>query len=454
MKLILRLAFLFVLGTSIAQTNLLDTSSWTVGGGSVSGFALYGTNQENIRELGNDPYGNQSILWKGTPDGSTDTSEGGWYTDYLAIDHTKTYRFTVWARKSNSFDGFVVFKTYVYDANYAHSGLKLDGTVSTNPTFAASDVPQLDKWYLYVGFIHGSGYTGTIGIGGIYDPVTGTKVLAGTDFKFANTAVTMRNNTILYGSGNQLDSVYFYAPTVYEVNGQEPTITELINGPNGSDTQAPTAPTLSSTGQTDTNADLSWTGAMDDTAVTGYKIFKDGILENTLGTVSTYQVVGLTASTSYSFTATAFDAAGNESGASNAVSITTDTPGGGSSGDTVWNTSGSDIDYTAGNVGIGTVAQTSYRLAVDGKIHTKEVKVDLTGWADYVFTKEYELPTLEEVQKHISEKGHLPNVPSAKEVQANGIELGEMNKLLLEKIEELTLYVIELNNEIETLKKN
>ncbi len=94
-----------------------------------------------------------------------------------------------------------------------------------------------------------------------------------------------------------------------------------------------------------------------------------------------------------------------------------------------------------GNMGIGTVAPDS-KLAVNGKIHAKEVKVDLVGWPDYVFTKEYHLPTLKEVEQHILEKGHLQNIPSAKVVEENGVLLGEMNKKLLEKIEELTLYTI------------
>ena len=109
------------------------------------------------------------------------------------------------------------------------------------------------------------------------------------------------------------------------------------------------------------------------------------------------------------------------------------------------------IMASTGNVGIGTTSPDA-KLAVNGNIHAKEVKVDLTGWPDYVFKESYTPPTLEEVEKHIKEKGHLINLPSAKEVEANGVELGEMNKLLLEKIEELTLYVIELKHENERLK--
>lgn len=114
-----------------------------------------------------------------------------------------------------------------------------------------------------------------------------------------------------------------------------------------------------------------------------------------------------------------------------------------------------------GTVGIGTNNTQGYKLGVKGKIAAEEVKVALyNGWPDYVFKEDYNLPTLQEVEQHISENGHLENIPSAAEVAENGIQLGEMNKKLLEKIEQLTLYMIEQNKktdfllkEVETLKK-
>ncbi|MEP5600828.1 MAG: hypothetical protein ABJL44_07365, partial [Algibacter sp.] len=92
--------------------------------------------------------------------------------------------------------------------------------------------------------------------------------------------------------------------------------------------------------------------------------------------------------------------------------------------------------------------------AVKGDIHTQEVKVDLLGavMPDYVFYKDYKLKTLTEVEQYINEKGHLPNIPSAKDVETNGLLLKEMNLKLLEKIEELTLYTIEQEKEIEASK--
>lgn len=104
-----------------------------------------------------------------------------------------------------------------------------------------------------------------------------------------------------------------------------------------------------------------------------------------------------------------------------------------------------------GNLGLGTTTPDS-KLSVNGTIHTKEVKVDLNGWSDFVFENDYELRTLEEVEQHINENGHLPEIPNEAEVIENGINLGEMNTKLLQKIEELTLYMIQMNKEMAELR--
>ncbi len=108
---------------------------------------------------------------------------------------------------------------------------------------------------------------------------------------------------------------------------------------------------------------------------------------------------------------------------------------------------------TTGKIGIGT-ANPSQKLDVNGTIRTREVNVTTSGWADYVFLPDYELKPLSEVERFIEEHGHLPNVPSEKEVLDNGVNLLQMNVKLLEKVEELTLYMIELQKEIEQLKAN
>lgn len=110
---------------------------------------------------------------------------------------------------------------------------------------------------------------------------------------------------------------------------------------------------------------------------------------------------------------------------------------------------------TNGNVSIGTTeAATGFKLSVGGKIMAEEVKVMLRAdWPDYVFSSTYNLKALNDVEKFINKNKHLPNIPSAKEVKKNGIEVGEMNAKLLQKIEELTLYVIDLNKQNEKIKK-
>ena len=73
-------------------------------------------------------------------------------------------------------------------------------------------------------------------------------------------------------------------------------------------------------------------------------------------------------------------------------------------------------------------------------------------WADFVFEKDYDLPTLSEVEQFIQKNKHLPGVPSAKEVETNGMDVAETQAMLLQKIEELTLYIIQQQKEIELLK--
>lgn len=98
----------------------------------------------------------------------------------------------------------------------------------------------------------------------------------------------------------------------------------------------------------------------------------------------------------------------------------------------------------------GTVDVSDYKLIVEDGILTEQVRVMLKAdWADYVFEENYELPSLEEVENYIEENGHLPNTPSAKQVKENGIELGEIAKIQQEKIEELTLYTIQQQKQLE-----
>lgn len=85
-------------------------------------------------------------------------------------------------------------------------------------------------------------------------------------------------------------------------------------------------------------------------------------------------------------------------------------------------------------------------LEVNGIIRAKEVKLEATSWPDYVFEDGYQLMPLKEVKSHIDQKGHLPGIKFAKEYEAEGVNIMELNQKLLEKIEELTIYIINQNN--------
>lgn len=106
---------------------------------------------------------------------------------------------------------------------------------------------------------------------------------------------------------------------------------------------------------------------------------------------------------------------------------------------------------TSGNVGIGTTTPKE-KLSVNGNIRAREVKVETTNWPDYVFAEAYQPMSLSNLKTFVKENKHLPGIPSAKEVKEEGISLGEMNRKLLEKIEELTLHVIKQQEELNNMK--
>jgi hypothetical protein len=105
------------------------------------------------------------------------------------------------------------------------------------------------------------------------------------------------------------------------------------------------------------------------------------------------------------------------------------------------------LQPSVGNVSVGTANTKGYKFAVNGSVIATSMTVKLyANWPDYVFKKNYQLPSLTEVKTYINQNRHLPEIPSAEEIAKDGLNLGEMNKLLVKKVEELTLYLIEKEN--------
>jgi len=329
------MVLLLCLGQSSMGQNLLDLSGWTIGEGSVTGFNQNGSTSENTREWGIGPHGNRVILWKASPD-AVSGPDGGWVTSAVSVDHTKMYRLSIWIKKTNSMNGTTYFGCYTGPDPV----LSLTGSANSNPYFRPSDPPSLDKWYLWVGFVHGSGDNSTTNYGAVYDGETGEKIWYNSDFKFQTTATALSHRAYLFYDTDLNDRQYFYAPRIDEVNGNEPTITELL-----------------------------------------------GLVPNQL----------------------------------NQLSVGTD------------------------NLPSG------YKLSVGGDAIMEKVKVQLEGsWPDYVFSKEYPLLDLGELQSYVNKNGHLPGVPSAQEIKESNQDLGLIQQKLLEKIEELTLYTIQQENAIKS----
>jgi hypothetical protein len=124
-------------------------------------------------------------------------------------------------------------------------------------------------------------------------------------------------------------------------------------------------------------------------------------------------------------------------------------------GATNWGSYFVGSNYMSGDLRIGTTTEaTGYTLSVNGKIACEEVLVqDMASWPDYVFKSDYNLMSLHNLEQSIKENGHLPGLPSAQDIETNGLHLGNMQKQVVEKVEELTLYTIEQAKMLQELKQ-
>jgi len=443
-KLTLTLFIFLGLHPLIKAQNVLDMQSWTVGTGTTGAFNQNGKTIENERIWGEAPQGQRAVLWEAKPEGNSD-DDGGFNHRSFAIDHTKMYRFSIWLKKTNSTDGISYFGTENVN--------DLNGGSHWNPYFWYGDLPELNKWYLLVAYVHGSGDISAVNYGGIYDGSNGAKVANTIDFQFPVGAATTYIRSYLYYDPNVNDRQYFYAPRVEVVNGEEPSIENLLSlsRTGVKESLAISFQDVTAVGNTTTN-NIGIGTASPRALLDVAKYVSSGSLGTVLSRMPEDDVTGTgtylgvksyeTQFTSYNGKTFALEHSFyGQTNSSISFYRGGDRQGGFIAFCTNNNTEKMRIDPW-GNVGIGLTNPTEM-LTVNGKVKAKEIKVDGAGAPDYVFEDSYKVATLNELESYIKANKHLPEVPSAKEFERDGIAIGEMNKLLLKKIEELTLHLIE-----------
>lgn len=202
------------------STNILDwTNDWSEGSGSTPLFNQNGQTSENQRIYGKNPFGEHSLLWRCGNDAAND-ADGGWNTDYFAVDKNVSYRYTVWVKRTGSQSG----RAYHGTQNVNN----LNGSANNNPYFFNGYLPQLNQWYLLVGVIHPHTYTGSnSGLSGVYD-INGNKVKNGNDFKWRNSTNTSRFRNYLYYSTNVNTRQYFWNPVLIQVDDNQQPVAQFI----------------------------------------------------------------------------------------------------------------------------------------------------------------------------------------------------------------------------------
>ncbi len=192
---------------------------WTANATATNFFNRNGGSDENKIVSGTTPFGGTDLLWECKPSGNY-YSDGGWNTDYFEIDNTKTYRYSVWVKRTGSQDGTTYHGTGGVD--------NLNGTANSNPYFWAGDLPQLNTWYLLVGVVHPHTYRGSdTGVSGVYD-TNGNKVSDGTEYRWRSDNTPTRLRNYLFYTNDTSVRQYFWSPLFQEIDGGEIPLDDVI----------------------------------------------------------------------------------------------------------------------------------------------------------------------------------------------------------------------------------
>ena len=279
------LSFIVLLPFFCFSQNLIDTdlNEWELGQGATASFSEFGGNNERVTVAG--PFGSQVTVWRASSMATTTNSgaSGGWIHKGVNINTSKTYRIAYWMKSTGS---------TICNNNAAFYTVPTEGGSNVSPLLIGTNLERYwpsvynlelptDKWVLIVGYVYGKNVTTYDLPSGVFDPITfnpnsPSPILSTNNHKFpANyTALNLRLRNSLWNC-MQGEIQYSYLPRIEEINGQEPTIQELLGAANNSDTQSPTVATLSSPSKTANSVSLSWSGATDNVGVSGYKVFRN-----------------------------------------------------------------------------------------------------------------------------------------------------------------------------------
>jgi hypothetical protein len=224
-----------------SQPSLIDTANWTVSTGAVTGYPVNGLASESQRIVDTDPWGNQNIVW-GTYASGDGGADGGWEGTAVAADRTKTYRYSVWVRRTSS----TATGTFYFGLHTNGTGDTYhlsDGASQTNPYWDYRGTGSLtqNQWYLVVGHIFPTGYAGTTAHpnSGYYTVANGTTKVASNagnvpnDVKFPSDATTLMSRVYHYYCSDATTRLQFAYPRIDIVDGNEPTISELLSKDSG-----------------------------------------------------------------------------------------------------------------------------------------------------------------------------------------------------------------------------
>jgi hypothetical protein len=224
------------------QGNYISTANWSNdGSGSVNqgwgaegypfsptgDFNQNGETAENIRTVAELPNGAYGVVWRTPSNDASSSSDGGWDMDIQNVQHAKAYRSVVYFQKTDdSTSG-----TFYHGCHGSHT-LQMNGNPDTNPYFQTIAFSNLveNRWYVSVGYIQPYQYpTATNSTrSGIYDCYTGKKISNGTDYMMKSGSTTQRHRTYQYYSTDTSSSINWWSPRFEEINGNEPSLAELI----------------------------------------------------------------------------------------------------------------------------------------------------------------------------------------------------------------------------------